>query len=264
MPFLSVESPDNDRIKSVCALVKDRSERAKQGKFTVENPVMLKEALACGLEVKAVFFAERTLNENRPLALLCEQKGAEVITVGDRVMKKLSALEMPQGVCAVVSLSSLPAFSLQKNGRYLVCERLSDPGNLGTIIRTADAMGFSGVVLSRGSVDYTSPKVVRATMGSLFRVPVAAETDLPSFLATCKGLSIPSLAAVLSDTSHPLDTVEEAGGVAVLIGNEAAGLTGETVRLCDKTVYIPMTGKAESLNAAVAASILMWHFRRLS
>ena len=262
MSFYRIDSPDNARVKAVCALQRERSEREKQGRLVIENPVMLAEALSCGVTVNEAYFDDRCLSEHEKLASDCEKKGVQVFSVSDRVMKKLSALEAPQGVCAVLERASLPTVDLHTGGRYLVCERMSDPGNLGTVIRTADAMGFDGIVLSKGSVDATSPKVIRATMGSYFRLPVLTDVDLPAFLATCRGLSIKTLAAVLDKNARPADTISAENGVAVLIGNEASGLLPSTASLCDMTAYIPMSGRAESLNAAVAAAIFLWLFRR--
>ena len=259
VPFYRIESPDNARVKGVCALQKSRAERENQGKLVIENPVMLSEALANGITVTEAYFDDAA---DPALAALCGEKGAQIFSVSDRVMKKMTALEAPQGVCAVIERASLPKFDLHTGGRYLVCERLGDPGNLGTIIRTADAMGFDGVVLSKGSVDATSPKVIRATMGSLFRLPVQTEVDLPAFLTICKGLAIPTVAAVLDRNAKPAHTLPTDNGAAILIGNEAAGLTPDTVSRCECTAFIPMAGKAESLNAAVAASIFLWLFRK--
>ncbi len=257
-----IESPENPRIRAVARFLKDRAYRREQGKAVLENPVMLREALSAGVKVEDVFFSETSAKEDGNLVALCETHGIPIFSVSDRVMKKLSALETPQGVSAVIDLASLPKMTLYPEGRYVVCERMSDPGNLGTVIRTADAMGFDGVILSKGSVDVFSPKVIRATMGSFFRVPVMTEADLPAILGKCKEKGILSVAAVLDDKAKPAQTVAPVKGIAVLIGNEATGLSRETVSLCDQTAYIPMTGRTESLNAAVAAAIFMWIFRK--
>lgn len=256
-----IDSPENLRVRQIAALLKKRSERAKQGLMVIENPVMLQEALSCGIRVTAAFFDDRCLTERADLVSACEKNGASVFSVSDRVLKKLSALETPQGVSAVIDISTLPEVTLRPDGRYIICERMSDPGNLGTIIRTADAMGFNGVILSQGSVDAFSSKVVRATMGSFFRMPILTDADLSTVLSACKTNGIVSLAAVLDEEAKPAQEIRTERGIAILIGNEAAGLTKETVALCDRTAYIPMTGKTESLNAAVAAAIFMWLFR---
>lgn len=261
MPVLRIDSPENPRVKQVSALLKDRSARVRNGMAVIENEVMLREALSCGIAVEQVFFDEMQADKYSELIGLFEATRAEVFIVSERVMNKLTALETPQGVSAVIDLKSLPRVDIRKDGKYIVCERMSDPGNLGTVIRTADAMGFDGVILSSGSVDTFSPKVIRATMGSIFRLPVLADADLKEAAITFRQNGVTTIAAVLNEKAAPANTVTVPDGVAVFIGNEAAGLRTETVALTDISAYIPMAGKAESLNAAVAASIFMWIFR---
>lgn len=262
MPVLRIESVDNPRIKSVSMLVKDRGARVKSGLAVIENAVMVEEALSCGVTLKQVFFDEKNYQSNALLAEKCASFGAEVFTVTERVMKKLTALEAPQGVTAVFEMKSMPKADISKKGRYILCERMSDPGNLGTVIRTADAMGFDGVILSKGSVDVYSPKVMRATMGSIFRTPVLTDIGVTEAVDRLKSSGNITLAAVLNPQAKPADEIEVTDCVAILIGNEAAGLSEEAINAADKCVYIPMSGKAESLNAAVAASVFMWIFRK--
>lgn len=262
MPVLRIDSAENQRIKAVSALVKDKSARVKNGLAVIENAVMVNEALSCGIALKQVFFDEKHFKNNALLAEKCESAGADVFIVSERVMKKLTALETPQGVSAVIEMNSLPKADISKKGRYILCERMSDPGNLGTVIRTADAMGFDGVILSNGSVDVYSPKVVRATMGSIFRTHVLTDVDIVSCIRELKKTGNTVIAAVLNPEAMSADEINVTDGVAVLIGNEAAGLSEEAIKEADICGYIPMAGKAESLNAAVAASVFMWIFRR--
>lgn len=261
MSIKVIESPDNAQVRQVAALLKDRGERAEKGRMVIENPVMLREALSTGVRVTEVFFDDRILTDQEELVRRCEAAGVQVFSVTPRALKKLSALETPQGVTAVIDTATLPKVDLRPGGRYILCERMSDPGNLGTVIRTADAMGFDGVILSKGSVDAYSPKVVRATMGSFFRLPILTNADLSQVTTACRKNGIVTLAAVLDDKAKPAQEIVADKGVAVLVGNEAAGLSEEAVHMADHTAYIPMAGKAESLNAAVAAAIFMWLFR---
>lgn len=262
MSVLRIESAENPRIKAASLLVKDKSARTKSGLAMIENAVMVKEALSCRVRIRQVFFDERQYENNALLANECERAGAGIFIVSERVMKKLTALEAPQGVSAVIEMNSLPKADISKKGRFIVCEKMSDPGNLGTVIRTADAMGFDGVVLSKGSVDAYSPKVMRATMGSIFRTPLLTEVDIATAVDTLKSSGNITLAAVLNPKAQPADAIDVTGSVAILIGNEAAGLSEEAVNAADMCAYISMSGKAESLNAAVAASIFMWIFRK--
>ena len=142
----------------------------------------------------------------------------------------------------------------------LCVENLQDPGNLGTIIRTADAFALDGIILCEGCVDPTSPKVVRATMGAAFRMPIAA-APLEQTVAFLREQNMPLYAAALSESSVPLTHVDLTRA-AVMIGNEGRGITKKAAVLCTQQIIIPMDGRAESLNASVAASIIMYEMSR--
>lgn len=142
----------------------------------------------------------------------------------------------------------------------MVLEGLQDPGNLGTIIRTADAFALDGIILCEGCVDPTSPKVVRATMGAAFRMPIAA-APLEQTVAFLREQNMPLYAAALSESSVPLTHVDLTRA-AVMIGNEGRGITKKAAALCTQQIIIPMDGRAESLNASVAASIIMYEMSR--
>ena len=262
MAAVHIISTDNARVKHVFALQSDKRERERERLAVVENPVMLKEALKSGICVKEVYFTEKMYAENADLAAECESAHVEVFTVSERVMAKMSDQNTPQGVCAVFGTDSLPSLEISENGRYIVCERMADPGNLGTVIRTADAFSFDGVITTSGSVDVFSPKVIRATMGGIFRVPVLAGAPLKDIMDKLNANGVTTVAAVLDEKAVPADALSISGGAAVLIGNEAAGLSREAVEMCEKCAYIPMSGRAESLNASVAASVFMWLLRR--
>ena len=149
---------------------------------------------------------------------------------------------------------------LQNAKRLMVLEGLQDPGNLGTIIRTADAFALDGMILCEGCVDPTSPKVVRATMGAAFRMPIAA-APLEQTVAFLHEQNMPLYAAALSESSVPLTRVDLTRA-AVMIGNEGRGITKKAAALCTQQIIIPMDGRAESLNASVAASIIMYEMSR--
>ena len=153
---------------------------------------------------------------------------------------------------------------VRRGGRYLALERVQDPGNVGTLIRSAAAFGFDGVILSEGCASPYAPKTLRASMGAAVRVPVIETGPLPPALARLRQLGIRCLAAAL-EHSEPLGPVPAAhpGGVCVVVGSEGQGLEGDTIAACDAAVRIPMTDRVESLNAGIAGSILLWHFREV-
>ena len=151
---------------------------------------------------------------------------------------------------------------MRAGGRYLALECVQDPGNVGTLLRSAAAFGFDGVLLGPGCAAPFSPKVLRASMGAAGRLPLGHCPDLPAALAALRGRGVSCLAAALYH-SRPLDEAgtDFPGGVCVVIGSEGQGLSQPTVRACSAAVRIPMTDRVESLNAGVAGSILLWHFR---
>ncbi len=183
---------------------------------------------------------------------------ADVYVFGNKDFADMSDTENPQGILAICRKKK---FSLEeiasKGGFFVLCEELNDPGNLGTIIRTADAAAADAVVLSKGSVDVYNGKVLRSTMGSVFHIPVITDVNIEEAVETLKKNGIKIYAAHLKGTKTPyeFDLREK---TAYLIGNEANGLKEKTASLADSYVKIPMPGKSESLNASVAAALLMY------
>lgn len=151
---------------------------------------------------------------------------------------------------------------IKNNGRYMALENIQDPGNLGAVLRTADAFGLDGVLLSESCADFYSPKVLRSTMGAAFRVPVLLCPDMAELLAELGEMGMQTYAAALDENACDVRGVSFAAGCVAVVGNEGNGLRPETIAACRHTVVIPMAGAAESLNAAVAAGILMWEMTK--
>ena len=179
--------------------------------------------------------------------------------IPDRDFEKISDTKTPQGILALVRFYEYTAEELlaSGNGLFVVLEDLQDPGNAGTIIRSAEAAGASGVIFSADSVDPYNSKVIRATMGSFFRVPFAVSQDLKQVADRIRSMGGKSYAAHLQGASD-YDTSDYRGLTAFFIGNESRGLTDACAACCDERIRIPMLGKVESLNAAQAATILLF------
>lgn len=214
--------------------------------------------------VEALFISEEIAKEaedaNHPLHKLTEQLSADSVhTVSAEVMKDISDTVTPQGVLAIVRMkrSSLDDILCMENPLILVLCDLQDPGNLGTIIRTAEGAGADAVIMSKGCVDIYSPKVVRSTMGSLYRVPFIITDDILSTLEIMKDKGIRIYGAELQG-SVVYDECDYTAGSAILIGNEGVGLSNEVLSVCDERIRIPMEGSLESLNAAVSAGIIVY------
>lgn len=210
--------------------------------------------------LQAVYVAESMEEAFRPVT---ENFHVPVELVRDSVFQSMSDTNTPQGILALVRIPQMAEASLYTEGTVpfvLIVERLQDPGNLGTIIRTAEGAGVTGIILSADSVDLYNPKVVRSTMGSIFRVPVYVTQDLTRTIADVKAHGIRIYGAHLSGT----DFYEEdfTGGCAFLIGNEGNGLTEQVSAGADALIRIPMQGQVESLNAAISTAVISYEVLR--
>ena len=228
--------------------LKDRKGRRETGCFLVEGRKMVAEALASSFPVEAVLVDEARLDE---LAL---PDGVDVYALPEHVLASVCDTKTPQGVAAVVRMAEPP-----RAGRRLVAlDGVQDPGNVGTIIRTADAAGFDGVLLSGQCADAFSPKVLRATMGSVFRMNLRVTDDLPGELETLKAQGYAVLSSQLD--GEPFGAAAQTVGepFALVIGSEGSGVSDPVRQLATHRLALPMRGGAESLNAAVAAGIMMY------
>ncbi len=246
-----ITSSSNAVFKNISKL-KDKKHRDKQGVFIAEGLRFVNEI------PESVFIEEYIVSENFKEDI-CLRDGVRVYTLSDNLFKMLSDTESPQGIIAVckkLKADSKEALSV-KNGLFIIAEEINDPGNLGTIIRTADACGAAAVFLSKGSVDLYNSKVLRSTMGSLFHLPIITDIDIKELVSEMKKLGITTYAAHLKGEKFPQE-MDFKEGTAFILGNEARGLKDETAALADIYIKIPMPGKAESLNLSVAAAMLMY------
>lgn len=253
-----IESRDNGRVKEYAKIASSRKQREESGLFAIEGIKLLGEALRCGIEVEQVFVTAQCFKSHGELAPMLE-KCPRVFEISGAVEGKISQSQSPQGVYALCKRLDKREnmVKIDSNGSYLALWDLQDPGNVGTILRGADAMGLSGVILSRSCCDLYNLKTIRAAMGSLFRVPVLV-TDMEEFL---RESGLRSYAAVVSPDAQNAAGMDFSGAV-VVIGNEGNGLSEEQAATCDTPITIPMRGNAESLNAAMAATIFMWEMAR--
>ena len=274
-----ISSKDNKKIKYIRSLLEKGNIRKKNHQFVVEGIKLTDEALECGKVVEIVcakslydelisgdLSGNRLLAENDKNITNYVKKRSSLLVVSDTVFKSVSETKTPQGILAVVEM---PDYGLldkgfleqayTKNGKIklIVLEYTADPGNLGTIMRTAEAAGVTGVIMGKGTVDIFNPKVVRSTMGSIFRLPFAYVEDLKETIRELKKQGISFYATHLKGEKSYKD-IKYSDRSAILVGNEARGLSDEVADLADTYVLIPMQGKVESLNAAVAAALMMY------
>lgn len=247
-----ITSRQNPLAVHIRKLQSSRVYRREQGEFVCEGPKLLAEALTWGASLTVA-----VLEEDRDFPI---PEGVRAVKVPSALLKSLSDTETPQGVLFLCRLPALSPPDVLAGKRYLVLDGVQDPGNVGTIWRTADAFGADGLFLLSGCADPFSPKTVRATMGACFRLPVW-ETDRETLTAALRRADLPLYAAALREDTEDIRQVD-LRRAAVVIGSEGRGVAPETLALCAKTLKIPMRERCESLNAAVAAAVTAWEMAR--
>lgn len=261
-----ITSTANAQVKQLIQLHKKAKIRNAQDVFVVEGMKMFREAPRDRI---AKAYVSSSFYEEAERRTLLEGLSYEVVE--DQVFRAMSDTQTPQGVLCILRQyhygleELLGKTGSPKSGEpsplLLVLENLQDPGNLGTILRTAEGAGVTGVILNRGSVDIYNPKTIRSTMGSIYRVPFLYAEDLQEILGILRQRGIRSFAAHLKGADF-YDQENYQGGTAFLIGNESNGLSQELSDFADAYIRIPMEGQLESLNAAVSAAILMYEAYR--
>lgn len=257
-----ITSTTNDKIKYLKQLLAKRKQREADKVFVCEGIKLYGELLRdCPEKIVSVYASESYYNvlSAAERTRLFDGKNFEIVK--DSVFESASETVTPQGVLCVAKQPEYDAESILSAGgplRVLFLEDLRDPGNMGTILRTSEGAGMDLVIAGGDCVDIFNPKVVRATMGSVFRVPFVVANDTAEMLETLKKHGVTTYAAYLAG-SEDFKAVKYADRAAFLIGNEANGLKAETAEACDHCIRISMAGKLESLNAAVAAAVIMYN-----
>ena len=250
--FKSITSKDNKLLKMVFSLQNSRKTREENGLFVLEGLRICSDAYDNNIDFKMLFVSETAKEKYYDDILEFSLKTKELYLLPDNLFNKISDTKTPQGIIAVCELPQ-NKIELNAKGRYIALENIQDPSNLGAISRTAEALGVSGLIIA-GGCDAFAPKSLRASMGTLLRMPIYMVDDISELEST--GLT--TYACVVEKSAKPITDINFSDGCVIVIGNEANGITEETKRFCDYNITIPMNGKAESLNAAVAASIAMW------
>ena len=240
------------RANPLCAhfrkLASSRAYRQEAGEFLCDSPKLLREACLWGAPVRTVL--------HTPGVPLPDLDGADVREVSESVMAAVSPMETPQGVVFTCAMTPPPLPTRLEPGRYLVLDGVQDPGNAGTILRTADAFDCRAVFLLPGCADLYSPKTLRSAMGAHFRSAQWSCT-LEDAAALFRAAGVPLYAAALGPDTADVRRVDLTSA-ALVIGSEGRGVSPQALAACQGTLQIPMSGRCESLNAAVAAAVLLW------
>lgn len=266
----TITSVKNERVKAAAKLTSSAKARREQGLFVLEGLRLCMDVVRSGLRCAELFVSEEFCAKHEAEYEALAACSDEVFLVNDAVLEKLSDTRTPQGVCCVVRMAA-PASLLSgeaSDTKLLLLENVQDPANLGAIARTAEALGISGLLVS-GGCDVYAPKALRASMGALLRLTVevvdaSGECSDPvlSLLEKAEALGFKTYASTPAADAVPVTEADFSGPVLCVVGNEANGVTPETMAACAERVTIPMAGRAESLNAAAAGAILMWEMVR--
>ncbi len=266
MDFPRIASRQNQLVRRAAALAKSAEDRRKEGLFLCEGARLCRDAARSGISIQACFFTGQALEKYReylePVLSVCKER----YLVSDPVAGLLSSTKTSQGVfclCGFPGTLQTGVIGFAPQESCLVLENLQDPGNLGTVLRTAEALGVRRIFLLGDCCDPLSPKVLRASMGAVFRAELCLEPSGERLKQLLERYGYRLHAAVPDPAAKRVTEVGFSQGLhAVFIGNEGNGLTAETIGLCHDWVTIPMNGRAESLNASAAATILLWELCR--
>lgn len=248
MEVKKITSAQNEYIKKIAKL-KDKKYREESGLFIAEGEHLVEMALLSDFSIEALIMSDDYYENNK------DKFSCDIVVVPKELLLKISDAKTPQGVVAVLRIPEIANDDLC--GKFIYCDNLQDPGNVGTIIRTADAFSFSGVILSHNSADVFSPKVIRSSQGSLFNIKVITGKSI-EYLKNAKEKGVFVTSTALYGECVDISDMKKCENQIFVIGNEGSGVSEEILKISDEITYIPMTGKAESLNAGVAASILMY------
>ena len=260
---INISSKDNEKVKYTKSLLKSKN-RQKESKYIIEGYRILTLAIECNADLDYVFINEtfEEKEEHKNFLNILEDNNIKVFKTTNKIFKELVDTENTQGILGVIRFKEKKIeHNINQEDKFvLILDRIQDPGNMGTIIRTADAAGVDAIIALKGCVDIYNPKVIRSTMGSIFDMNIihATQDDAVNFL---KSNDFNIVSSYLQTDNYYHETTYD-GKIALVIGNEANGINDELIAQSDKLVKIPIYGNAESLNAAISAAVLMYEIKK--
>lgn len=257
--FKVIESKENSLIKLISNLQNSAKARRENSLFVLEGLRICKDAAENGIRFDKLIITETAFQKYNDDVEIFANISDECVKIPDALFKKISDTQSPQGVLAVAAIPQNDTAKIKSQGRYVALENVADPSNLGAVSRTAEALGVSGIILSSNGCDPYSPKSLRASMGTLLRMPLIILDDFSKEISSL-GLKVYSC-VVDKKAKKITDTVFSDGSV-IVIGNEANGITEDTKKVSNELITIQMKGSAESLNASVAAAISIWEMMK--
>lgn len=258
-----IVSKNNEKIKHISKLISSSSLRKKEKLFCIEGIRICRDAVQSGVVIKQTFITDTSLKRYYNEIERIIEHSAETYEVSNDVYSKISDTGSPQGITCVCEWveNLLPVDRIENGKKYVMLENIQDPSNLGAICRTAEALGMDGAVIC-GCCDIFNPKVLRGSMGSIFRLPLYDAVSFEAFFENAKNNGLKIFTTVTDKNAKKITDISlKTGGVCV-IGNEGNGVSEKALAMCDERVTIPMLGRAQSLNASMAACIAMWEMVR--
>lgn len=252
--MLTITSKQSAQLKQWKKLLTTKGRR-KAEQYIIEGFHLVEEAINCKVDLKYVIVSEKQFSKHETFFKAIK---TDLVLMAENCISELSQTETPQGVLAIVNLPKSDVLP-NKVERALLVDAVQDPGNLGTMIRTADAAGFDAVILGEGTVDAYNEKVIRSTQGSLWHIPII-QMDLTQAITELKQQGVEVLATALHQNAVSYKEIKHKDCLAFIVGNEGSGVSQTLIEQADQSIFIEMPGKAESLNVAVASGILMFHF----
>ena len=261
---MTVTSKENQWVKEWRGLCDSAKKRRESGLFAIEGARLCGDALRSGVALRAVLYTPAALAIYGDIVGPLIQAAEADIEISPEISRYMGDTANPQGVFCIAKMldNSLIIDKINIMGFYGALEDIQDPGNLGTVIRTAEALGLSGILLSDGCCDVYNPKVLRASMGGVFRMPLLRVGNMAQTVTDLQERGMTAYACVVDADATPITDAAFGTGSVALIGNEGNGLKADTVAACQCAVTIPMNGRAESLNASMAAGIILWEMIR--
>lgn len=250
---------DNSKIKEAAFLSSNKRERKRLSLFVAEGLRLCTDACQSGAEIVTAFFTEQFLKKHRDEAFMMQSLAENSYEITEELSKKISDTETGQGVFLICKNVEK---TLPEDKNILILDGVGDPSNVGAIARSAEAFGIGGIVLTKGSAEAFSPKSLRASMGAFFRIPVVENADICEISKTLKKSGYTLYGSVVTGFDKTVFECDFSKKSAMIIGNEAFGISDCAREVCDTLVTLPMKGRAESLNASAAAAVLLWEMTR--
>ncbi len=257
-----ITSKSNENIKYAIKLLSSSKSRKENCEFIIEGLRLAREAVKNGIKINLTFYSEDFYKNFKKEADEILKFSKKSFLVGTNIIKSISDTKTPQGMVCICEFID-NSLHLDKNiNKVLVLDNIQNPSNLGAIIRICDALGFDGVIISKNSCDIYNPKVIRGSMGSVFKTKILISDDLESNIFNLNNNGVSTLAMVVERGAEDIRSFRNLKNVALVIGNEGNGIRDEIIKICKYKAFIPIKENVNSLNASVAAGIAMWEISR--